>query len=62
MNVIIDKNSTTLSNQLHEQLIILNQSVKGTLPVINTRHIDDILHLPLSPTVLAWNWSKSFNS
>ena len=61
MNTIIDQKSMLSSSQLHEQLIILNQSVKGILPAINTRNVDDILHLPQQTTALAWNWSKGFN-
>ena len=54
MNAIIDQKPIT-SNQLHKQLTILNQSLKGILPAINTRNIDDILHLPQQITVLSWN-------
>jgi len=61
MNTITDQKSMLSSSQLHEQLVILNQSVKGTLPAINTRNVDDILHLPQQTTALAWNWSKGFN-
>lgn len=61
MNAITDQKPMLSSNHLHEQLTILNQSLKGTLPAINTRNIDDILHLPQQITVLAWNWSKGFN-
>jgi len=61
MNTIIDQKPISSSSQLHEQLTVLNQSVKGILPAINTRNINDILHLPQQTTALAWNWSKSFN-
>jgi len=61
MNTIIVQKPMLSSSQLHEQLIILNQSVNGMLPAINTRNIDDILHLPQQTTALAWNWSKGFN-
>ncbi|WP_299998155.1 hypothetical protein [uncultured Cedecea sp.] len=61
MNTITDQKPVSSSSQLHERLIILNQSVKGMLPTINTRNVGEILHLPQQTTALAWNWSKGFN-
>lgn len=61
MNSIIAQKQALSSNQLHEKLTLLNRSLKGIIPIINTRNVDDILHLPLQETTLAWNWSKGFN-
>lgn len=45
---------------LNEKITVLNQSLKGALPTITTKNINDILRLTIA-TSSAWNWSKSFN-
>jgi len=61
MHAIVDEEIMSNSNRLHERLIMLNQSLKGILPVISTQQVDDMLRLTVTTTALAWNWSKGFN-
>lgn len=61
MSSILNNKPALSPRQLIENLIILNQSMKGIIPVITTQKVNDILQLSISSNTLAWNWSKSFN-
>lgn len=61
MHAIADKKVITPSIQLHENLMALSKSVRGIIPGITIKQVDDILKLTIAPTTLAWNWSKGFN-
>jgi len=62
MHTTLDEKPTSTSIHLHEKLIALNKSVKGILPAITTKNVDDIFKLTTETSLLAWNWSKSFNT
>ena len=61
MSSIINNKPTLSLKQLNENLIMLNQSLKGIAPVITTQQVNDILQLSIASNTLTWNWSKSFN-
>ena len=61
MHAIADERVIAPSIQLHENLMALSKSVKGIIPGITTKQVNDMLQLTISPTALAWNWSKGFN-
>lgn len=61
MHAIADERVIAPSIQLHENLMALSKSVKGIIPGITTKQVNDMLQLTISPMALAWNWSKGFN-
>lgn len=61
MSAIQNMNHSRAPEQLKEKLTSLNKSVRGSLPVIDTRMVNDIYTLTMTSTDIAWNWSKSFS-
>ncbi len=61
MSSTINNKSALSPEQLTEDLTMLNQSLKGIIPIITSQHVDAILKLTITSSALAWNWSKSFN-